>query len=154
LSAISKTYEIRWSDIDANGHVNYAAYIDAAGDLRYHFFMEHEFPPERFEQLGVGPIYTAIHAFFFREVRMGETVTITYALSGLSPQCARWKVHHDVLKSNGKKAVSIELEGAILDLTSRKPALPTPELIQTFNLIPRTRDFEVLSDSHWAKLAH
>ena len=86
MDPYSKNYEIRWSDIDANGHVNYAAYIDAAGDLRYHFFTAHGFPPERFEQLGVGPIYTAIHASFLREVRMGETVTITYALAGLSPQ--------------------------------------------------------------------
>jgi hypothetical protein len=63
---------------------------------------------------------------------MGETVTITYSLSGLSPQSTRWKVHHDVLKSNGKKAVDIDLEGAILNLNTRKPALPTPKLIRVF----------------------
>jgi acyl-CoA thioester hydrolase len=56
LNEYSKTYEVRWSDIDANGHVNYAVYIDAAGDLRYRFFAERGFPPERFEQLGIGPI--------------------------------------------------------------------------------------------------
>ncbi len=151
MNEYSKAYEIRWSDIDANGHVNYAAYIDAAGDLRYHFFTGHGFPPEKFELLGVGPIYTAIHARFLREVRMGETVTITYALSGLSPQGARWKVHHDVLKFNRKKAVSIDLEGAILDLSTRRPVLPTSELSQIFNLIPRTTDFEVLSDIRWIK---
>jgi acyl-CoA thioester hydrolase len=151
MKEYSKTYEIRWSDIDANGHVNYAAYIDAAGDLRYHYFIEHDFPPERFEQLGIGPIYTAIHAQFFREVRMGETVTLTFSLSGLSPKGARWKVHHDVLKSNGKKAVSIDLEGAILDLSTRRPAPPTPELLQAFNLIPRAVDMEVLSDTRWIK---
>jgi acyl-CoA thioester hydrolase len=152
MNEFSRTYEIRWSDIDANGHVNYAAYIDAAGDLRYHFFIEHGFPPEKFKELGVGPIYTAIHAQFLREVRMSEMVTITYALSGFSPQGGRWKVHHDVLKSsNGKKAVSIDLEGTILDLSTRKPALPIPELVQTFNLIPRTKDFEVLSDIRWTK---
>ena len=151
MNEYSKTYEIRWSDIDANGHVNYAAYIDAAGDLRYRFFTEHGFPPERFEQLGIGPIYTALHAEFFREVRMGETVTITYAMSGLSPQGARWKVHHDVFKANGKKAVRIDLEGTILDLSTRRPVLPMPELLQTFNLIPRTTDFEILSETHWIK---
>jgi Predicted thioesterase len=151
MNEYSRTYEIRWSDIDANGHVNYAAYINAAGDLRYRFFSEHNFPPERFVQLGIGPVYTAIHALFFREVRMGETVTIHYALSGLSPQGGRWKVHHDILKSNGKKAVSIDLEGTILDLSTRKPVLPTPELLQTFNLIPRAKEVEVLSDSHWGK---
>lgn len=146
MNDYSRTYEIRWSDLDANNHVNYAAYIDAAGDLRYRFFTEHGFAPERFEQLGIGPTYTAIHAQLLREVRMGETVTITFALAGLSARGGRWKVHHDVLKSNRKKAVSLDLEGVILDLATRRATLPTPELIQAFNLIPRTSDFEVLPE--------
>jgi acyl-CoA thioester hydrolase len=151
LNSYSKTYEIRWSDIDANGHVNYAAYIDAAGDLRFRYFTEQGFPPVRFEQLGVGPIYTAIHAQFFREVRMGETVTVTFSLVGLSPLGARWKIHHDVLKSSGKKAVAIDLEGAILDLSTRKPVHPTSELLQVFQLIPHPSEVEVLSDTRWIK---
>jgi len=146
MEAYSGTYEIRWSDLDANSHVNYAAYIDAAGDLRYRFFIEHSFPPERFAQLGIGPVYTALQARFLREVRMGETITLTYALSGLSPRGATWKVHHDVLKSNGKKAVNLDLEGTILDLTTRKPVAPTQELLATFNLIPRAPDFAILPE--------
>jgi acyl-CoA thioester hydrolase len=146
MSEYAKPYEIRWSDLDANGHVNYSAYIDAAGDQRYRFFTEHNYPPEKFQQLGIGPVYTAIHAEFFREVRMGETVTITFALSGLSPSGARWKVHHEVLKANRKRAVSLDIEGTILNLTSRLPTRPSPELLQTFNLIPRTSGFEILSE--------
>jgi acyl-CoA thioester hydrolase len=151
MSEFSRNYEIRWSDIDANGHVNYAAYINAAGDLRYRFFIEHGFPPERFASLGIGPVYTSIHAEFLREVLMGETVTITYALSGLSPSGARWRVHHAVLKANGKKAVIVDLEGTILDLTARRPVLPTPELQEVFNLIPRTKDFEALPETRRAR---
>ena len=151
MTDYSRTYKIRWSDLDANGHVNYAAYIDAAGDLRYGFFAENGFPPERFVQLGIGPIYTDIHARFLREVLMGETIGITYSLSGLSPQGARWKVHHDFLKANGKKAVTLDLEGAILDLSTRKPVPPIPELSGTFNLIPRSPDFEMLSETRWVK---
>ena len=146
MNEYSRNYQIRWSDLDANGHVNYSAYINAAADLRYHFFSERNFPPEKFVELGIGPVYTAIHARFLREVRMGETVTITYALAGLSPQGGRWKVQHDILRSNGKKAVSLEIEGAILNLTTRKLAFPTPELMQTFQLIPRAKDFGVLSE--------
>lgn len=146
MNQYSRTYEIRWSDLDANGHVNYAAYINAAGDLRYHFFWEHGFPPERFEQIGMGPVYTAIHAEFLREVRLGETVTITYSVTGLSPGGIRWRVRHDVLKANGKKAVKLELEGVILDLSTRKPTVPTPELMQIFDLMPRAQDFEVLPE--------
>ncbi len=149
MDQYSRTYEIRWADIDANGHVNYSVYIDAAGDLRYHFFKEHGYPTEKFEEMGIGPVYTAINARFFREVRLGETVTITYQVAGLSATGARWKVHHDVLKANGKKAVSIEIEGAILDLASRKPVQPTAELLEIFYQIPRAKEFEALRETHW-----
>jgi len=149
MDAFSGSYEIRWSDLDANNHVNYAAYIDAAGDLRYRFFILHEFPPERFAQLGIGLVYTALQARFLREVRMGETITITYSLAGLSPRGSSWKVHHDVLKSNGKKAVVLDLEGTILNLSTRKSVAPTPELLEAFNLIPRTPDFTILPELRW-----
>src|SRR5512135_1749653 len=55
MDSYSRLYEIRWADLDANGHVNYAAYIDATADLRYRFFSEHGFPRERFTEMGAGP---------------------------------------------------------------------------------------------------
>lgn len=149
MSFYSRPYEVRPSDLDSNGHVNYAAYIDAAASVRYAFFAEHGFPPDRFSGLGQGPIYTDLHARFLREVRWGETVTITYALTGLSPRAGRWIVHHDVIKANGKKAVVLDLECALLDLSTRKPALPSPELAQVFAMIPRASEFDVLPDSLW-----
>jgi len=44
--------------------------------------------------------------------------------------------------------VSLDIEGVILNLSTRKLAHPTPELLQTFNLIPRAKDFEVLSETN------
>jgi len=149
MPSYSRAYEVRPSDLDSNGHVNYAAYIDAAAGVRYGFFSEHGFPPERFSGLGQGPIYTDLHARFLREVLLGEMLTITYALTGLSPRAGRWKVHHDLIKSNGKKAVSLDIEGALLDLATRRPALPSPELAEVFALIPRASGFEMLPDSLW-----
>lgn len=146
MDPYSRIYQIRFSDIDANRHVNYAAYVDAAGDLRYQFFAENGFPPGRFEQLGIGPVYTRITSSFLREVLLGESVTVTFALSGLSPQGMSWNVHHDIFKSNGKKAVSMDMEGTILDLAARRPVAPIPALLQVFQSIPRTDDFEVLPE--------
>ena len=86
----SISYEIRWAD------------LDATADLRYRFFAQPNFPPGVFQQLGIGAVYTALTANFLREVRLGETLTVTYLLAGLSPQGTRWKVQHDILKSTGK----------------------------------------------------
>ena len=146
MNAYSKTYRIRFSDIDANRHVNDAVFIEAAGEVRYEFFTEHGYPPARFEQLGISPVYTNLNVQFLREVLMGETVTITFLLSGLSPQGIYWKTHHDVLKANGKKAVSLDGEGAVFDLATRKPVAPTEELQRIFGLIPRAEAFESLPE--------
>jgi acyl-CoA thioester hydrolase len=151
MEAYSMPYEVRWTDIDANRHVRYSAYIDATAELRYRFFAQHNLPPEAFDNLGMGPVYTSLTANFFREVRLGETLTITYLLTGLSPLGFRWKVQHDFLKANGKKAVTVFLEGTILNLTTREPSAPTREIMAVFQQIPRSADFEILSDSRWFK---
>lgn len=145
----SQPYRVRPADLDANGHVNYAAYFEAAASLRYGFFAEHGYSRASFSRSGQGPIYTALHAQFLREVLLGETLTITYLLTGLSPSGVRWKVHHDFLKSSGKKAASLDIDGALLDLATRKPAAPSPELQAVFELIPRAPEFITLPDSLW-----
>ncbi len=145
------SYDIRWADLDANGHVSYSAYIDATADLRYRCFAQNNFPPGYFEALGIGAVYTSLTAHFLREVRYGETVIITYETAGLSPQGTRWKVHHDILKSSGKKAAVLSMEGTLLDMKTRKTALPAPELLRFMQQIPRAADFEVMSESRWLK---
>jgi len=149
MDAYAMPYEVRWTDIDANRHVRYSAYIDAAAELRYRFYTQHNLPPEVFDNLGMGPVYTSLTANFFREVRLGETLSITYLLIGLSPQGIRWKVQHDFLKANGKKAVTLSLEGAMLDLNTRQPVIPTSEIMAVFQQVPRSDNFEVLSESRW-----
>jgi acyl-CoA thioester hydrolase len=149
MEAYSMPYEVRWTDIDANRHVRYSAYIDAASELRYRYFTHFNLPPEAFDNLGVGPVYTALNATFFREVRLGETLTITFQLAGLSPQGMRWKFHHDFFKANHKKAVTVTLEGTLLDLATRQPACLTPEIMQVFQQMPRSSNFEQMSESRW-----
>lgn len=146
MDTYSATYAIRWSDLDANGHVHYSTYIDAAADLRYRFFAERGFPLNEFTKAGVGAIYSSVEVRFLREVLVGESISITYTLSGLSPKGIRWKVHHDIFKSNGKKAVNLDVEGILLDLSSRKPVSPNPELLAVFQQIPQSVSFEVFSE--------
>jgi acyl-CoA thioester hydrolase len=140
------TYTIRWADLDANGHANYSAFIDAAADLRYRFFAERGFPPAAFLKLGVGAVYTSLSARFLREVLVGESLSITYSLAGMSPSGIRWKIRHDILKSNGKKAVVLDVEGVVFDLARRRAVVPSAELLAVFNQVPRLPTFETLPE--------
>jgi acyl-CoA thioester hydrolase len=143
-------YDIRWADLDANGHVHYSAYIDAAAELRYRFFAERGFPPASFIKSGIGAVYSSVEAHFLREVRVGETISINYILAGLSPKGSHWKIHHDILKSNGKKAVIVDLDGVIMDLNTRKLIQPSPELLAVFLQIPCSSNFEELPEARFA----
>ncbi len=149
MEPYSMSYEVRWRDIDANRHVNYAAYIEAATELRYRYFADHGIPPAAFKDLQVGPVYTTLLVNFYREVYIGETLKITLKMLGLSERGIRWKICHEFFKANGKKAVTINLEGTMLDLNTRQPTEPTPEMMRAFQQIPRSDDFEVLSESRW-----
>lgn len=145
----SMTYDVRWADLDANRHMHYSAYIDAATELRLRFFNRHGLPMEVFDQMGVSPVYTTLTANFFREALLGETLTLTFLMAGLSPQGIRWKIRHDFLKANGKKSVTILLEGTFLDLVTRKATVLPAPILEVFQLVPCTPDFEVLSDRRW-----
>jgi acyl-CoA thioester hydrolase len=149
MDVYSMKYTVRWADIDANRHVNYAAYVEAATELRYRYFIEHNLPPETFDQMEIGPVYTSMLINFYREVRMGETITINFLMTGLSETGIRWKIRHDFLKTNGKKAVTLSLEGTMINLNSRQPVYPTPEIMDAFQQAPRSPDFEVLPEVRW-----
>lgn len=149
MDAYSMEYTVRWADIDANRHVHYSAYVDAATELRLRFFSEHNLPPDSFELTGVGPIFTSLHANFYREVRLGEIITITFQMAGLSEKGMRWRICHDFLKANGKQAVTLTIDGAFINLSTRRPVLPTPEILKVFQLAPRSADFEVLPEGKW-----
>ncbi len=142
-------YKVRWADIDGNRHVNYAAYIEAATELRYRFFAEQNLPPETFEKLGVSPTYTSMTVNFYREVLLGETITITFHLAGLSEHGVRWRIRHEFFKANRKKAVGLTLEGTMLNLTTRQPVIPTTEIMHAFQQAPRSTDFEVMPELRW-----
>jgi acyl-CoA thioester hydrolase len=152
MDGFSALYEVRWTDINANRHVRYSAYVDAAAEMRYHFLSQTNFPPQEMERLGMGLVYTSMMVNFYREVLLGETLTLTFALAGLSPQGIRWKVRHDFLKANGKKAVELVLEGAFLNLHTRQPSIPLPGMMAAFQSIPRSADFETMSDNRWFRL--
>jgi acyl-CoA thioester hydrolase len=142
-------YKVRWADIDLNRHVNYAAYIEAATELRYKYFADHNLLPETFEKLEIGPTYTSLTINFLREVLLGETITITLELAGMSEHGLRWRIRHNFLKANGKKAVLLSLEGTFLDLKTRQPITPLPEILVAFQDAPRSPDFEVMPEVKW-----
>jgi acyl-CoA thioester hydrolase len=140
----SRTYEVKWSDLDPNGHVRHSVYDDYAVDARFRWMEEIGFPPTRCSEMGIAPVVLRQESRFYREVTIGETITVTMSLAGLSSDASRWKVHHDIIKSNGERAAVLKVEGTWLDWRTRQAAAPPSELLRLFEQLEQTSNFEEL----------
>lgn len=138
------SFRVRWADLDANGHLRNTAYSEYATEARLRHLSEGGFPPERFRELGIGPVIFREEARYRREVLLGDAVTLDFRAEGLSEDGSRWRVAHRVCRSDGEVAATLRLEGGWMELEDRNLVRPPPGLLEVLRRVPRTDDYEEL----------
>src|SRR5579862_1300117 len=98
----AKTIEVRWADLDPNGHVRHSAYADYGAQARIGFLAEHGFGLGQFQKLRLGPILFREDLKYFKEIRANERINVTVEVSGLSPNRKHWRIRHRVLRGDGE----------------------------------------------------
>jgi acyl-CoA thioester hydrolase len=141
-----KSYTVRWSDCDANGHVRNTAYSEFTIESRMAFLTEHGFGYAEMKQAGFGPVLLREEIDYFRECHLGEEVSVTFSILGLSEDGARFKMAHDLWKPNGKQAARVVVVGGWMDLTARRLAPPPAALREALEKAPRGGPFETLAN--------
>jgi len=144
VDQFSKTFTVRWADCDANGHLRSTGYSDYAIEVRMAYLLEHEFGLAELRQAGIGPVILREEIDYLRECHMGEELTVTFTILGLSPDGARFKMVQEIWKSNGKQAARIVVLGGWLDARLRRLTPPPDALRQAFEQAPRVGPFETL----------
>jgi acyl-CoA thioester hydrolase len=142
MGTYSKSFEVRWADLDVNRHLRNTAYSEYATHVRVSFLEEHGFGFQEFGRLGFGPVILREEARYFREIGPGDTFEVDFRVAGLSSDGARWKVQHEVRRGDGSRAAVLRLEGLWLNLETRRPMPPPAELLEAFRRVERTRDFD------------
>lgn len=137
----SQAFEVRWADLDPNGHMRHTAYMDCAAQARVGLLHEAGFTLERFRALGIGPVLFREDTRYLLEVRANERIRVTAEIAGLSPNRKHWRIRHRVFKADGSLACVVEVQGAWLDLKARKIAPAPPELIAALEAAPRAEDY-------------
>jgi len=140
----SRSFAIKWADLDINGHLRYSVYIDYAVDTQFRSIENYGYTPKKLMELGFGPVILRMETRYLSEVTFDETVVDSFKFAGMSPDGARWKSRHDILKSNGEKAATIKLEGVWVDVHTKQAIAPPPDLLQILNMLPRLDNFETL----------
>ncbi|MCF6279925.1 MAG: thioesterase family protein [Flavobacteriaceae bacterium] len=133
-----------WSNFDPNAHMRHTAYNDYAAEVRSRFFAHHGFSLSEFAKHNVGPILFEENTRFFREILIGEDITATLELIGASNKFERFKFKHTIIKSYGVVSAEIKIYGAWIDLTKRKLTVPPQQMIDIFNGMKKSVDFEII----------
>ena len=81
---------------------------------------------------GVAPVLFREEAVYRREVNLGDIIEVHTQVTKLSEDAGRWSMTHEILRPDGTLAATIEADGAWIDMTTRKLALPTPPVAQRF----------------------
>lgn len=137
----SVSFSARWADVDANRHMRHSAYSDYAAHARVMFFQDIGFDLARFEAIGVGPILFREELVYRREISPGESAVVDVRIRALSQNVDRWSIQHAMLKAKDTLAATIIVEGAWMDIATRKLVAPPQDLAQALLDAARINDF-------------
>jgi len=142
----SKSFQVLWANIDANRHLRHSAYADFAAQIRLNYFNEHGFPINEFAKLQIGPILFREETIYFKEIGINELITIDLFLAGGRKDGSRWRIIHNVFRSDGEKSATIEVDGAWMDLIKRKLTTPPEQILSMIEQMPKVPHFEFWPD--------
>jgi acyl-CoA thioester hydrolase len=140
-----KTFEIRWSDLDANRHLANSAYQNFMSHTRMAFLMSHGFTQKALVEYNIGPIVFYEHIYYFKELLPEDAVDVDLKLKGLSEDGMFFSFEHDFYNSKGQNCARGEMMGAWIDMNSRKLTALPKHLLKPLENLTKTNDFKVLT---------
>jgi acyl-CoA thioester hydrolase len=141
MEAYSKPVEIRWSDLDPNFHLRHSVYYDWGAYVRVCFLSDHGFTPRALQDNHLGPILFREECVFRREVVFGDEISVNIQLVRSRRNASRWSMRHEVIKNGTILAAVISVDGAWIDTSLRKLAVPPPSVVGFYEDFPKSPDF-------------
>lgn len=136
------TIQVRWADLDPNFHVRHSVYYDYGALSRITFLEEHGLNAAFMTQHHFGPILFREECIFRKEIRLGDIVTIDVHLLKAREDQSRWTIQHKIVKNGDILAAIITVDGAWIDTSQRKLAVPPESARHVFDKMPRSAEFE------------
>jgi|EndMetStandDraft_8_1072994.scaffolds.fasta_scaffold504328_1 acyl-CoA thioester hydrolase len=141
-----KKLEVRWDDVDVNGHLRNTRYLEYANHARISYFQESGWDARRFLAAEVGPVLLSDEIRYRREVFLAEEVEVTCQVTGLSADGARWEMRHEVRRADGSTAATVLSHGGWMGKRTRKLTAPPADLIAAVDAI-RSEDCALIEIS-------
>lgn len=141
----TKEFDIRWSDIDANRHLANSAYVNFMSHTRMGFMIENGLSQKEMVSHNFGPVIFQEQVFFFKEAFQGRPITVTFELGGTSEDGKFFRFVHNFYDYKGRNLARGTMQGAWIDLTTRKTVALPENLKPMLEKAPKTDDFKILT---------
>jgi acyl-CoA thioester hydrolase len=148
-----KEFEVRWSDVDANGHLANSAYTNFMSHARMAYLLQLGFDPKIMAKNKIGPVVFYEHMYYFKEVFLGKPVKVSLEVVGLSEDGCFFEFHHNFYDDKGKNVAHCEMMGAWISLETRKLTSLAGELLERFMQEEKPGNFRVLTKEDTRKFA-
>ena len=138
------SFPTRWADFDPNNHMRHTAYNDYAAESRVRLFNKYGLSLKEFNKLQVGPVLFKEETNFYKEISIGDDLTVEVLLKGSSEFGERFKFIHKIYRGDGILSAEIEIFAAWIDLSKRKLTTPPGIILEVFDKLTKTDDFEII----------
>jgi acyl-CoA thioester hydrolase len=140
-----KEFEIRWNDIDANKHLGNSSYIEFMSHTRMTFLTDCGLSLDVINNLGLGPIVFYEHVYYFKEVRLNDTIRVSLEVTGHSKDGRFIKIEHNFYNEEGKNLACAEMLFSWMNLKTRKLGKVPEFLLHKIKNFPRSKHFKYLT---------
>ncbi|WP_425828043.1 acyl-CoA thioesterase [Streptomyces fractus] len=110
--------EVRGYEIDVNGHLNQAVYLQYAEHARWSFLRHAGLDESLLLGCGVGPVVLETNIRYLRELRAGDVVDVSCAFEFGDGKVFR--VHQTMRRADGSVAAEVSAVSGVMDLAERK----------------------------------
>ncbi|MCM2415672.1 MULTISPECIES: acyl-CoA thioesterase [unclassified Streptomyces] len=109
---------VRGYELDTQGHLNQAVYLQYAEHARWELLRAAGLPQEKLLADGVGPVALEVTVKFRKELRGGERVRVSCRFD--YGEGKTFTTEQQILKEDGTVAAEVTGLAGILDLTTRR----------------------------------
>ena len=151
MKSYIKTFEVRWSDLDANRHLANTSYLAYLVHTRMSFFTDQGFSQERFAEHQIGPAVLHEEMFYLSEILPSDSVRVDIELGGRSNDYRFQILEHGLYNGQGLLAGYCKATICWMDLKARKVAYPPESLKALIDQMPKSKNYRILEKADTAK---
>ncbi|MGW4247831.1 acyl-CoA thioesterase [Nocardia sp. NPDC004722] len=109
---------VRGYELDINGHLNQAVYLQYAEHARWELLRVSGLAGEKMVAAGIGPVVLEQTVKYQRELHLGDEVRVTCVFEW--PGGKTFRMRQQIVKIDGTVSAQIDVVTGILDLQARK----------------------------------